>query len=68
MLELIGFLERLAPFSEPDLLVRDKLPLINVALKSFDRDGKPETDSDGDSENENENETELERRLKRYLQ
>ncbi len=68
MLELIDFLERLAPFSEPDLLVRDKLPLINVALKSFDRDGKPETDSDGDSENENENETELERRLKRYLQ
>ncbi len=66
MLELIDFLERLAPFSEPDMILRDKKPLMDVSLRIVDRDGKDEADIN--AEVENGNETELEKRLKRYLQ
>ncbi len=66
MLELIDFLERLAPFSEPDMILRDKKPLMDVSLRIVDRDGKDEADINAEAENGNE--TELERRLKRYLQ
>jgi nitrous oxidase accessory protein len=33
MLEVIDFLERLAPFSSPDLLVRDETPLRSADLE-----------------------------------
>ncbi|MCU7837148.1 MAG: nitrous oxide reductase family maturation protein NosD [gamma proteobacterium symbiont of Taylorina sp.] len=61
VLELIDFLERLAPFSEPDLLVRDKAPLMNVSMKKFDvyQGG---IGSDGEQSND------LESRLLRYIQ
>ena len=63
MLELIGFLERLAPFSEPDLLVRDKKPLMNVTLNT------KKTNEDGsDSDEEPELNNDLESRLLRYIQ
>ena len=29
LLEVIDFLERLAPFSDPSLLIRDKVPVMN---------------------------------------
>ena len=63
MLELIGFLERLAPFSPPNLLVRDKSPLMTASLK------KSASDSDGaDSDEEPELKNDLESRLLRYIQ
>ena len=63
MLELIGFLERLAPFSPPNLLVRDKSPLMTASLK------KSALDSDGaDSDEEPELKNDLESRLLRYIQ
>ncbi len=62
MLELLDFLERLAPFSEPNLILRDKSPLMTVNMESA-----------GNSDNGNalpviKGETELERRLRGYLQ
>jgi len=63
MLELIGFLERLAPFSEPDLLVRDKKPLMSVGLKTR-KVSEDNTDPDADPEFKND----LESRLLRYIQ
>ncbi len=74
MLELIDFLERLAPFSEPDLLLRDKSPLMEVNLKtiSIDDINEPVTSSESASDSETlpgfKPENELERRLKGYLQ
>jgi len=65
MLELIDFLERLAPFSEPDLLVRDLSPLMNVSLKNS---GAQKDKSDSDLESEPELEDDLESRLLRYIQ
>lgn len=66
VLELIDFLEKLAPFSEPDLILRDKKPLMKVsALTREDQTGESEQISDED--NQNSNETELEKRLKGYL-
>lgn len=72
MLELIDFLERLAPFSEPDLILRDKSPIMDVNLDNITiKENKnseltpksgPETLPDFKPENE------LERRLKGYLQ
>ncbi|MCP3852582.1 MAG: nitrous oxide reductase family maturation protein NosD [Gammaproteobacteria bacterium] len=66
MLELIDFLERLAPFSEPDLILRDEAPLMNVTFFSEEVEGAQEAESEhvhvsGEA-------TELEKRLKRYLQ
>ncbi len=37
ILETLDFLERLAPFSEPDLLVRDKKPVMNKFIKTSNR-------------------------------
>ncbi len=65
MLELIGFLERLAPFSEPHLLVRDKTPLMNVSLK---HSGAHNSQSDTDAEPEPELKNDLDSRLLRYIQ
>lgn len=62
MLELIDFLERLAPFSEPDLLVRDKKPIMNVNLS------KAEEYQEGSDEAETERLNDLDSRLKRYIQ
>lgn len=61
MLELIDFLERLAPFSEPDLLVRDRSPLMNVSLIKTDS-YQDETTADTELKND------LDSRLKRYIQ
>lgn len=62
MLELLDFLERLAPFSEPDLILRDEAPLMTVNMKSTedtsDKSGLPVIKG----------ETELEKRLRGYLQ
>jgi nitrous oxidase accessory protein len=33
MLEVLDFLERLAPFSEPDMLVRDERPSMNTLIR-----------------------------------
>ncbi len=63
MLELIDFMERLAPFSEPDLLVRDKAPLMTVSLK-ITKTNEDGSDSDEDPELKND----LESRLLRYIQ
>lgn len=63
MLELIGFLERLAPFSEPDLLVRDKAPLMSVTLNTTKKN-KEGSNSDEEPELKND----LESRLLRYIQ
>jgi len=61
MLELIDFLERLAPFSEPDLLVRDKSPLMNISLRKTEGHGDETTI-------EEEIKNDLDSRLKRYIQ
>ena len=60
MLELIDFLERLAPFSEPDLLVSDKKPLIRINLT------KAETSTEDTDDAEKLND--LDSRLLRYIQ
>ncbi len=64
MLELIGFLERLAPFSEPNLLVRDKAPLMSVHLENSGAKADPSESSDSEPELKND----LESRLLRYIQ
>ncbi len=61
VLELIDFLERLAPFSEPDLILRDKSPLINISLKKADVN-TDKTTLEAELEND------LDSRLKRYIQ
>ena len=66
MLELIDFLERLAPFSEPDLILRDKAPLMDVSFMSAKSEDVQATDSE--HVHTSGEETELEKRLKRYLQ
>jgi nitrous oxidase accessory protein len=38
MLETLDFLERLAPFSEPDLLVRDKKPIIDKFIVAVSKE------------------------------
>ena len=60
MLELIDFLERLAPFSEPDLLVRDNKPLIRINLTQ----AKTSSEDTDDAEMLND----LDSRLLRYIQ
>ncbi|MCU7799796.1 MAG: nitrous oxide reductase family maturation protein NosD [gamma proteobacterium symbiont of Lucinoma myriamae] len=72
MLELIDFLERLAPFSEPDLILRDKSPIMDVNLdtiaikESLDAELTPESGPEILPGFKPENE--LEQRLKGYLQ
>jgi len=61
ILELIDFLERLAPFSEPDLLVSDHAPLMNVNLVKAD-EYKNATEVEAELLND------LDSRLKRYIQ
>ncbi|MCW8932269.1 MAG: nitrous oxide reductase family maturation protein NosD [Gammaproteobacteria bacterium] len=66
MLELIDFLERLAPFSEPDLILRDKTPLMDVSITAVQHEQIESTESkhvhtSGEA-------TELEKKLQRYLQ
>lgn len=72
MLELIDFLERLAPFSEPDLILRDKSPIMDVNLDMVAINEKIEPVSNTESGPETlpgfKPENELERRLKGYLQ
>ena len=55
ILETLDFLEQLAPFSEPNLLVRDKKPVINKFIKtvhrsadSFSKNSSAEASSKGD--------------------
>lgn len=53
MLEVLDFLERLAPFTSPDLLLRDEQPLMHAAFRlehdaaprrsPVDEDGEPDT-------------------------
>ena len=47
MLEVLDFLERLAPFTSPDLLLRDERPLITA---EFQRGDHPATAARGDDE------------------
>ena len=45
MLEVLDFLERLAPFSKPDLVVRDKTPSMRQLAKLEQVEEKTEKDS-----------------------
>ncbi len=70
MLELIDFLEQLAPFSEPNMLVRDNVPLMNVSLNTAGHDAGKKEEISQDAANDkpvDPNETDLDRRLKSYL-
>lgn len=52
VLEVLDFLERLAPFSEPNMLVRDKKPRMGihwVAAKTEDQDAADESATDEES-------------------
>jgi len=72
MLELIDFLERLAPFSEPDLILRDNAAILDVNLDTIAliKIEEPQAKEESGSEilpgftPQNE----LEKRLKGYLQ
>lgn len=44
VLEVLDFLERLAPFSEPDLIVRDEAPKMVAQLDAIEAGGLPEED------------------------
>jgi len=72
MLELIDFLERLAPFSEPDLILRDKSPILDVNLDTITIKENNHSELTPESGPEMlpgfKPENELERRLKGYLQ
>ncbi len=48
MLEVLDFLERLAPFTSPDLLLRDEQPLMTA---EFQQDGYAASASTGEEEN-----------------
>ncbi len=67
VLELIDFLEKLAPFSEPDLILRDKKPFMNVSSLEKEEKSAESKLKKNNQENQNRNETELEKRLKGYL-
>ncbi len=45
MLEVLDFLERLAPFSAPALLLRDEAPLMQAAFRGHAGDGHADDDS-----------------------
>ncbi len=61
MLELLDFLERLAPFSEPELILRDSAPIMDVSLNATSDNVTPADDK-------HPGETALEKRLRGYLQ
>ncbi len=67
VLELIDFLEKLAPFSEPDLILRDKKPIMYASSLSREEKTAEEKLKTDENEKQNSNETELEKRLKGYL-
>ncbi len=46
MLEILDFLERLAPFSKPDLLVRDKKPIISSIIQVSQSEPGKQNDQD----------------------
>ncbi len=67
VLELIDFLEKLAPFSEPDLILRDARAIMNVSALDAEEKEAEDKISQDEEDNQNSNETELEKRLKGYL-
>ncbi len=67
VLELIDFLEKLAPFSEPDLILRDTRAIMNVSALDAEEKEAEDKISQDEEDNQNSNETELEKRLKGYL-
>lgn len=52
VLEVLDFLERLAPFSEPNMLVRDMKPRMSVEWVAEQEETKKERTSDDDDEDE----------------
>ena len=64
VLETLDFLERLAPFTDPDLLVRDKKPVMNKFIKtniktegSFSRSAKKAGNEKSEPEGEKKKKT-----------
>ena len=49
MLEVLDFLERLAPFTSPDLLLRDERPLMTAEFQLQDHQPAAATSADGDT-------------------
>ncbi len=52
MLEVVDFLERLAPFTSPDLLLRDEQPLMTTRFRGLQPSAADDHDVDGGREGE----------------